>query len=124
MKCSLNRETYNVIGYQGKQVRDNIHANDLAMAFYEFFKNPRPGEVYNIGGGRPNSCSVIEAIALVEKLAKVKINYTIVNEERTDHRWWISNNQKFINHFPAWKCEYSLEAIVTEMVEGIGNGQA
>lgn len=122
-KCAIHREPYTVIGYHGKQVRDNIHAEDLAAAFYEFYKNPRPGEVYNIGGGRDNSCSVIEAIALAEKLAKVKMDYTITNEARTgDHRWWISSNQKFKNHFPAWKCEHNLERIIAEMVEGISNG--
>lgn len=119
VKCAIHREPYTVIGYRGKQVRDNIHAEDLVAAFYEFYKNPRAGEVYNIGGGRANSCSVIEAIALAEKLTKVKMNYTITDEARIgDHRWWVSSNQKFINHFPAWRCKHNLERII----EGISNG--
>ena len=123
VKCAIHREPYNIIGYQGKQVRDNIHADDLVAAFYEFYKNPRAGEAYNIGGGRQNSCSVIEAIALAENVAGVKMNCAIVDKPRMgDHQWWITNNQKFMDHFPSWKCQHTLETIVTEMVEGCSNG--
>jgi len=119
VKCKTK---YNVFGFKGKQVRDNIHARDLVSAFYEFYKEPRAGEVYNIGGGRENSCSIIEAIELVEKLTTRKINYEIQDKPRVgDHIWWISNNQKFKNHFPNWKIRISLEEIILEINKKTSN---
>lgn len=113
VKCDT---TYNVFGYKGKQVRDNIHASDLVLAFYEFFKSPRPGEVYNIGGGRENSCSIIEAIALVEKTTNRNIDYKILDNPRVgDHIWWISSNEKFQRHFPNWSIRISLTDIIMEI---------
>jgi CDP-paratose 2-epimerase len=113
VKCDT---TYNVFGYKGKQVRDNVHASDLVLAFYEFFKSPRPGEVYNIGGGRENSCSIIEAIALVEKTTNRNIDYKILDNPRVgDHIWWISSNEKFQRHFPNWSIRISLTDIIMEI---------
>ena len=113
VKC---KTTYNVFGFKGKQVRDNIHAGDLVMAFFEYYKSPRAGEVYNIGGGRENSCSIIEAIDLVEKLTQKKICYEIIEKPRVgDHIWWISNNEKFKRHYPNWKIRMSLEDIINEI---------
>jgi CDP-paratose 2-epimerase len=113
VKCQT---TYNVFGYKGKQVRDNIHASDLVLAFYEFYKSPKPGEVYNIGGGRENSCSILEAIALVEKTTNRNIDYIILDNPRVgDHIWWISSNEKFQSHFPNWKIQFSLTDIILEI---------
>ena len=113
VKCQT---TYNVFGYKGKQVRDNIHASDLVLAFYEFYKSPKPGEVYNIGGGRENSCSILEAIELVEKTTNRNIDYIILDNPRVgDHIWWISSNEKFQSHFPNWKIQFSLTDIILEI---------
>ena len=121
VKC---KTTYNVFGYKGKQVRDNIHARDLVRAFYEFYKNPRPAEVYNIGGGRENSCSIIEAIELVEKITQRSIDYKILESPRVgDHVWWITNNQKFIKHYPDWKISFGLLDIINEINQKNQNGQ-
>ncbi len=115
VKCET---TYNVFGYNGKQVRDNIHARDLVLAFYEFYKSPRPGEVYNIGGGRGNSCSIIEAINLVEKTTNRDIDYVILDNPRIgDHIWWISSNEKFQNHFPDWRININLTDIIAEIYD-------
>ena len=73
VKSSLDKKEYSVIGYKGKQVRDNIHSSDLINCFWEFYKNPKKGEAYNIGGGRFSNCSIIEALDLVEDIAKIKI---------------------------------------------------
>ena len=82
VKESLSKKKYNLIGYKGKQVRDNLHSNDLVRCFWEFFKKPRFGEIYNIGGGRYSNCSIIEALNLVEKLANINIkkNFTLSQE--------------------------------------------
>jgi len=113
VKC---KSTYNVFGFQGKQVRDNINARDLVAAFFEYYKNPKKGEVYNIGGGRENSCSIIEAIKLVERLTNKKIAYKIIEQPRVgDHIWWISSNEKFKNHYPNWEIKTSLEEIINEI---------
>jgi CDP-paratose 2-epimerase len=115
VKCQT---TYNVFGYKGKQVRDNIHAYDLICAFYEFFKNPRPGEVYNLGGGRENSCSIIEAIELVQEVVGKEIQYTILDEPRVgDHIWWITDNRKFLSHYPNWSITYNLNQIIEDIDE-------
>jgi CDP-paratose 2-epimerase len=113
VKC---KTTYNVFGFQGKQVRDNINARDLIAAFFEFYNKPRKGEVYNIGGGRENSCSILEAINLVEKLTNRKIDYKIIENPRVgDHIWWISSNEKFKSHYPNWKIKIGLDEIINEI---------
>lgn len=117
VKC---KTTYNVFGFKGKQVRDNIDARDLVLAFFEYYKNPKEGEVYNIGGGRENSCSIIEALTLVEKLTNRKIDYKIIENPRVgDHIWWISNNQKFKKHYPNWKINIGLEEIINKINQSI-----
>ena len=113
VKC---KTTYNIFGFKGKQVRDNINARDLVSAFFEYYKNPRAGEVYNIGGGRENSCSIIEAINIVEQLTQRKIDFKINEIPRVgDHIWWISNNEKFRKHYPNWKIKISLNEIIMEI---------
>lgn len=96
MKCAVTGERYTVLGYKGKQVRDNIHSYDLVNAFYHFYQNPRVGEVYNIGGSRHANCSVLEAIRLCEQIAAKKLNWSYSEANRSgDHIWWISDVRKF-----------------------------
>lgn len=116
MKCVVTGTPYTVFGYKGKQVRDNIHSADLIRAFYEFFKSPRVGEVYNIGGGRFSNCSMLEAIALCEKISGKKLNWSYSEQNRIgDHIWWISDNSKFRSHYPGWDQRYDVETILTEI---------
>lgn len=116
MRCAVIGVPYTVYGYQGKQVRDNIHSADLIQAFYEFFKNPRIGEVYNIGGGRYSNCSMLEAIEICEQISGRKLNWEYCESNRVgDHIWWISSNRKFSNHYPQWKMRYSVPSILEEI---------
>ncbi len=104
-------------GYKGKQVRDNIHSFDVVRAFEEFARNPRPGEVYNLGGGRANSVSILEAIARMEALTGRKINWTYSEQARKgDHICYISNLAKLKSHYPGWSVTRSLDTILDEMV--------
>ena len=118
VKASLKLKKYNLIGYKGKQVRDNIHSYDLVSCFWEFFKKPKRGEVYNTGGGRFSNCSVIEAINLVENLTKTKIKKKIIKENRVgDHIWYISSMRKFKRDYPGWKQIFSTKKIILELIE-------
>jgi len=117
VKVALSDETYTVYGYKGKQVRDNVHSFDVVRAFEEFARNPRPGEVYNLGGGRVNSVSMLEAIARIEALTGRKINWTYSEQARRgDHICYISNLGKIKSHYPAWEITRDLNAILEEMV--------
>ncbi len=116
VKCYVSNKTYKIFGYKGKQVRDNIHSNDLALVIWEFIKKPRRGEVYNIGGGRKSNCSILEAIKICEKIGKKNFKYKILRNNRLgDHKWWISNNNKFKRHYPNWKQKYDLKTIIEEI---------
>jgi CDP-paratose 2-epimerase len=107
---------YRVFGYHGKQVRDAIHSRDLIRAFHEFFSAPRPGEVYNIGGGRTSNCSVLEAIDLCQDIAGEELAWTYEDTHRVgDHIWWIGDNGKFEEHYPEWRLEYDAERILKEI---------
>jgi CDP-paratose 2-epimerase len=118
MKCTVAGDTYTIYGYKGKQVRDNIHSYDLVSAFYHFFKSPRCGEVYNIGGGRFSNCSMLEAISMCEEIAGKKLDYIYDESNRIgDHIWWISDNGKFKNHYPEWKLGYDIENILGQIFE-------
>ena len=118
VKASLNKKEYNLIGYKGKQVRDNLHSNDLVRCFWEFYKKPKSGEVYNIGGGRYSNCSIIEALNLVEKLTSTKIRRKITKSPRVgDHIWYISNTSKFKKHYPNWKQIYNTKKIIEELID-------
>src|SRR4029077_16382859 len=117
VKVTLEGGSYSVFGYKAKQVRDNIHSHDVVRAIEEFAANPRPGEVYNLGGGRENSVSMLEAIAQVEALTGRKLNWRYLDEARKgDHICYISNLSKFKSHYPNWKITRSLPAILEEMV--------
>ena len=117
VKVALSDRTYMVYGYKGKQVRDNIHSFDVVRAFEEFARNPRPGEVYNLGGGRANSVSMVEAIARIEALTGRKIDWTDSDQARKgDHICYISNLAKLKSHYPEWSITRSLDSIFDEMV--------
>lgn len=119
VKCALLDRTYTIFGYKGKQVRDNIHSYDLVGCFYNFFLNPRCGEVYNIGGSRHSHCSVLEAIAYCEKKTGKPYSYKLSDDNRIgDHIWWVSDVRKFQEHYPDWKYEYDLEKIIDEIFDG------
>ncbi|HQP10889.1 MAG TPA: NAD-dependent epimerase/dehydratase family protein, partial [Candidatus Omnitrophota bacterium] len=116
MKCCVTGEEYTIFGYKGKQVRDNIHSHDLITAFDAFLDNPRNGEVYNIGGGRQNNCSVLEAIEMCEKITGKKMKWTYAQENRSgDHIWYISHLGKFRSHYPGWKQTYRLHDMLQQI---------
>jgi CDP-paratose 2-epimerase len=117
VKVALTGATYNVFGYKGKQVRDNIHSHDVVRAIEEFAANPRPGEVYNLGGGRENSVSMLEAIAKIEQMSGKKLNWKYVDENRKgDHICYISNLAKFRSHFPKWSITIGLDEILRQII--------
>lgn len=116
VKCIKYNNPYTIIGYKGKQVRDNIHADDVITAFWEFIKNPRAGEVYNLGGGRHANTSVLEAIHSVEDITGHKaIIHIQKNERKGDHKWYISDTRKFQAHYPHWKYTYTLSQIIEDL---------
>jgi len=118
MKCAVTEEPYMIFGYKRKQVRDNIHSADLIHAFHEFFKDPHPGEVYNIGGGRYSNCSMLEAISLCEKITGKPLRWKYTEENRRgDHIWWISDISRFQEHYPNWKLQYDVPRILQEIYE-------
>ncbi len=122
-KVAVAGETYSIFGYKGKQVRDQIHSSDVLAAFAEFTRNPRPGEVYNLGGGRENSASILECIQKIEALLGKKLNYTYVDKARAgDHICYISDLSKFKAHYPAWNIRCSLDRILEKMAEGAPRG--
>jgi CDP-paratose 2-epimerase len=116
LKVALSGAKYTVFGYKGKQVRDNIHSFDVVRAFEEFARNPRSGEVYNLGGGRDNSVSMLEAIARIEELTGRKIGWTYSEQARKgDHICYISNLAKLKSHYPGWSVTRNLDSILEEM---------
>lgn len=117
VKVAVQGGQYSVFGYKGKQVRDNIHSHDVVRAMEEFAANPRAGEVYNLGGGRANSISMLEAISRVEAMTGKKLNWRYVDENRRgDHICYISNLAKFKSHYPNWEITRSLDNILEEIV--------
>jgi CDP-paratose 2-epimerase len=117
VKVALKGGKYSVFGYKGKQVRDNIHSHDVVRAIEEFAANPRPGEVYNMGGGRENSISLLEAIARIENMTGRKLDRSYIEESRKgDHICYISNLGKFKSHYPRWTVTRNLDSIFEELV--------
>jgi CDP-paratose 2-epimerase len=116
VKCNLERKKYTVFGYKGKQVRDNIHALDVARFIHAFIDNPRCGEVYNIGGGRENSCSILEAFAIATSCSGVEMVFDYMHQNREgDHICYISDLSKARSHYPNWEITKSLSDIVSEI---------
>lgn len=120
MRCTATGRPYRVFGYKGKQVRDNIHSRDLVEAFWQFSLKPRSGEVYNLGGSRHSNCSMLEAIALCEEISGKKLNWTYVEDNRIgDHIWWVSDVRKFQKHYPNWKYQFDLKAILQQIHQAV-----
>jgi len=118
VKLSVKNKKYNIIGYKGKQVRDNLHSFDLVNCFWEFYKKPRKGEIYNIGGGRFSNCSILEALNIVEKIKNIRIKKKFYKLPRVgDHIWYISNLSKFKKHYPEWKQKYNTLKIIEELID-------
>jgi CDP-paratose 2-epimerase len=116
MKCAITQKNYQIFGYQGKQVRDNIHSWDLVNMFWHFYQNPKIGEVYNAGGSRYSNCSMKEAIQICEQISGNTMDYTYVEDNRIgDHIWWISDVTKFKTHFPDWDYKYNLNDILSQI---------
>jgi CDP-paratose 2-epimerase len=117
-KCAVTGEPYTVLGYKGKQVRDNIHSYDLVNAFWHFIQAPRPGAVYNIGGGRYVNCSMLEAITACERYTGKPVNWSYSDQNRTgDHIWWISDVRRFQSDYPGWRYRYDIDAMLGEIID-------
>ena len=118
VKCNLVERPYKIFGYKGKQVRDNIHSEDVARFINCFLQNPRSGEVYNLGGGIKNSCSILEAFEICQSISGKKQNYEYLDENRIgDHICYYSDLTKIQNHYPSFEISYSLEKIIKEIIE-------
>jgi len=118
IKCNLQGKKYYVFGYKGKQVRDNIHSFDVARFIEEFIKSPRVGEVYNIGGGKPNTCSILEAFDVISDLSGKPMQYEYQDENRIgDHICYYSDLRKMKAHYPNWDITKSLRQIFKEIYE-------
>ena len=116
MKCAANGTPYTIYGYEGKQVRDNIHSFDLVNAFWHFFQNPRSAEVYNIGGGRTSNCSMLEAVAICQDITGKELSWSYAPENRIgDHIWWVSDTSRFEAHYPDWKISYNVGQILEDI---------
>lgn len=123
IKCNIEGRLYKVFGYQGKQVRDNIHSLDVARFIHAFYENPRSGEVYNIGGGRANSVSILEAFEHAAALSGKKMNYEYVDQNRPgDHICYISDLSKMKAHYPGWDITKSLSDVFQEIHQATMEG--
>jgi CDP-paratose 2-epimerase len=120
MNCAITKEHYTIFGYKGKQVRDNIHSYDLVNMFWYFYQNPRPGEVYNAGGGRHANCSMSEAIAMCERITGNSMSYSYSETNRIgDHIWYVSDLSKFKEHYPTWNWKYNLDETLVEIYQAM-----
>ncbi len=118
VKCNLEEREYKVFGYRGKQVRDNIHSEDVAHFMYQFARAPRVAEVYNLGGGKENSCSILEAFRIAESFSGKAQKFTYLDENRIgDHICYYSDLRKMKDHYPGWEITKSLRQTVGEIVE-------
>ncbi|OUL29872.1 NAD-dependent epimerase [Nostoc sp. T09] len=116
IKCNLEGKLYRIFGYKGKQVRDNIHSFDVARFIHAFWENPRCAEVYNLGGGRQNSCSILEAFERIASLSGKKMQYEYLDKNREgDHICYISDLSKMQTHYPQWHLTKSLDDIFEEV---------
>jgi len=118
VKCNLEGKEYRVYGYKGKQVRDNIHSEDVARFIWEFIKSPRVAEVYNLGGGKANSCSILEAFKIAESFSGKAQHFTYLDENRIgDHICYYSDLRKMLAHYPQWDITISLTETIRQIVE-------
>mgnify|MGYP001352139827 FL=1 len=119
-KCAVTGKPYTVLGYKGRQVRDNIHSHDLVQMLWHFFQAPLAGEVYNAGGSRHSNCSMQEAIGLCEEMTGREMSIRYAQENRAgDHIWWISDVRKFRSHYPDWQYNYDIRGILEEIVTAL-----
>lgn len=117
IKCAMDGRHYTIFGYKGKQVRDNIHSADLIKAFWNYYENPRVGEVYNIGGSRNSNISILEAIVKIREISGKQISYSVSDDARSgDHIWYVSDIRKFRSHYPDFEYDYDMDRILTEML--------
>ena len=120
MRCALTGTPYTVLGYKGKQVRDNIHAADLVEAFWHYVQAPRPGQVYNMGGGRRSNISMREAIAACQELTSRPMNWSYQDQARIgDHIWYISDTSLFESHYPGWRPRHDMASTLAEIHDGL-----
>lgn len=118
MKCAITGTPYTIFGYKGKQVRDNIHSDDLVAMFHHFHQAPRPGEVYNAGGGRHCNVSMMEARALCEEITGNRMDMKYSDQARIgDHIWYVSDVRKFQEHYPEWTYRYGLKETLVQIFE-------
>jgi CDP-paratose 2-epimerase len=117
MRCAMERRPYRIFGYKGKQVRDAIHSHDLLTAFEAFYRNPRAGAVYNMGGGRDSHISMIEAIKLAGEIVGEPMNTKLCDNRVGDHMWWITDLSQFKAHYPEWGITRDVPMILNEMFE-------
>jgi len=118
VRCAVTGRPYTIYGYKGKQVRDNIHSNDLVQCFWSFLCDPKPGRAYNMGGSRFANCSILEAIDLIDELSGLRVAYTLTDDARAgDHIWWISDVRRFQQDYPAWQYRHDLRSTLAEMIE-------
>jgi CDP-paratose 2-epimerase len=117
VKCNLDGTVYKIYGYKGKQVRDNIHSLDIARLIEAFIEKPRVGEVYNLGGGRENSCSILEAFDAVSRITGKPMRSEYIDKNREgDHICYISDLRKMKSHYPRWNITKPLDNIFEEIV--------
>jgi CDP-paratose 2-epimerase len=118
IKCNLEGKEYRIYGYLGKQVRDNIHSADVVAFLFEFFQNPRCGEVYNLGGGKENSCSILEMFEMAQAVTGKPQVYSYVDQNRSgDHICYYSDLRKMRSHYPKWTITKPLRQIVLEIAD-------
>jgi CDP-paratose 2-epimerase len=118
VRCAVTGKPYTIYGYKGKQVRDNIHSNDLVQWFWHFYREPNAGAVYNAGGSRFANCSILEAIDLIDELSGYRVSYTLTDDARAgDHIWWISDVRRFQRDYPAWEYRHDLRSTLAEMID-------
>jgi CDP-paratose 2-epimerase len=118
MKCTVTGTPYEIFGYGGKQVRDNVHAHDVVRAFAAFHAAPRSAAVYNLGGGRESNVSILEAIDLCQQISGRELDYTLSEQPRIgDHRWWISDLDEFKADYPDWQLTFGIEDVLRDIYE-------
>lgn len=116
VKCAVLKKEYNIFGYKGKQVRDNIHSYDFVNAIWHFYKSPKRGEVYNMGGSRHSNCSIIEAVKIIENILGTRIKLKFIKDNRIgDHIWYISSIEKFKKDYKNWKYKFKIQDIIKEI---------
>jgi CDP-paratose 2-epimerase len=118
MKCVVTGDPYTIFGYKGKQVRDNIHAEDVVRAFHAFHKKPKAAAVYNLGGGRESNVSMLEAIDLCQQITGRELAYTLSDQARIgDHQWYVSDFRSFKMDYPGWQLSYGIEDVLQDIYE-------